>query len=66
MYISSVWYTNIPHTRVITRFRQSALFVIQKAYAAYVADYFQDVNLVDIRGDRVTIKEKYIAFVRAI
>jgi hypothetical protein len=38
---------------------------LQEAHDAYLAKYFQDVNLAPIHTGRVTIKDKDFAFVRS-
>jgi histone H3/H4 len=44
----------------------SALMAYQESCEAYLAEYFQDVNLAAIHSGRVTIKDKDFAFVRSI
>jgi hypothetical protein len=39
---------------------------LQEARGAYLAEYFQDVNLTDIHASKVTIKYKDFTFVRSI
>jgi hypothetical protein len=39
---------------------------LQESSEAYLAEYFQDVNVVAIHAGRVTIKNKDFAFVRSI
>jgi histone H3/H4 len=43
-----------------------ALIVYQDLCEVYLAKYFQDFNLANIRASRVTIKEKDFIFVRSI
>jgi hypothetical protein len=44
----------------------SALIAYQESSEAYLAEYFQDVNIADIHAGRVTIKYKEFAFSRSI